>query len=192
MSTITKKKLVQVISQAQGVHPNEVRNIIQAFLDAITAIDEDAVPDDARGEQGERCRDDLEHPVQTEPIHRRIQPMHQCRHLTAIAVLDATARQAEAQPFAYSEMGPLAVAKPVINLHADEPEKSRHTAVPDQGAQDSRDAQCHIADVERTRRAHGAAAGHALTSSREMRPDSACKSAGFSNLSVGFRSISIQ
>ena len=36
MSTITKKKLVQVISQAQGVHPNEVRNIIQAFLDAIT------------------------------------------------------------------------------------------------------------------------------------------------------------
>ena len=36
MSTITKKRLIQVISQSQGVHPNEVRNIIQAFLDAVT------------------------------------------------------------------------------------------------------------------------------------------------------------
>lgn len=33
MATITKKKLVQMISQQQGVHPNEVRNVIQAFLD---------------------------------------------------------------------------------------------------------------------------------------------------------------
>ncbi len=36
MATITKKKLIQVISQNQGVHPNDVRNVIQAFLDAMT------------------------------------------------------------------------------------------------------------------------------------------------------------
>ena len=36
MATITKKKLVQVISQSKGVHPNEVRNVIQAFLDVMT------------------------------------------------------------------------------------------------------------------------------------------------------------
>lgn len=36
MSTITKKKLVQQISQARGVHPNDVRNVIQSFLDAMT------------------------------------------------------------------------------------------------------------------------------------------------------------
>lgn len=36
MATITKKKLIQVISQNQGVHPNDVRNVIQSFLDAMT------------------------------------------------------------------------------------------------------------------------------------------------------------
>jgi nucleoid DNA-binding protein len=36
MATVTKKKLIQVISQKQGVHPNEVRNIIQSFLDTMT------------------------------------------------------------------------------------------------------------------------------------------------------------
>jgi len=36
MATITKKKLIQVISQKQGVHPNEVRNVIQSFLDEMT------------------------------------------------------------------------------------------------------------------------------------------------------------
>lgn len=36
MATITKKKLVQVISQKQGLHPNEVRNVMQAFLDIMT------------------------------------------------------------------------------------------------------------------------------------------------------------
>jgi nucleoid DNA-binding protein len=36
MSTITKKKLIQNISQARGLHPNDVRNVIQAFLDAMT------------------------------------------------------------------------------------------------------------------------------------------------------------
>lgn len=36
MATITKKKLVQVISQKQGMHPNEVRNVIQSFLDEMT------------------------------------------------------------------------------------------------------------------------------------------------------------
>lgn len=36
MATITKKKLIQVISQNRGVHPNDVRNVIQSFLDAMT------------------------------------------------------------------------------------------------------------------------------------------------------------
>jgi len=36
MATITKKNLIQLISQKQGVHPNEVRNVIQEFLDAMT------------------------------------------------------------------------------------------------------------------------------------------------------------
>jgi len=36
MGTITKKKLIQVISQGQGLHPNDVRNVIQAFLDRMT------------------------------------------------------------------------------------------------------------------------------------------------------------
>ena len=36
MATITKKKLIQAISQAKGLHPNDVRNVIQAFLDAMT------------------------------------------------------------------------------------------------------------------------------------------------------------
>ena len=36
MATITKKKLIQVISQQRGVHPNDVRNVVQSFLDAMT------------------------------------------------------------------------------------------------------------------------------------------------------------
>ena len=36
MATITKKKLIQVISQKNGVHPNDVRNVIQSFLDIMT------------------------------------------------------------------------------------------------------------------------------------------------------------
>ena len=36
MATITKKKLIQVISQQRGVHPNDVRNVIQSFLDTMT------------------------------------------------------------------------------------------------------------------------------------------------------------
>jgi nucleoid DNA-binding protein len=36
MATITKKKLIQTISQIRGLHPNDVRNVIQAFLDAMT------------------------------------------------------------------------------------------------------------------------------------------------------------
>lgn len=36
MATITKKKLIQVISQEKGLHPNDVRNVIQAFLDRMT------------------------------------------------------------------------------------------------------------------------------------------------------------
>ena len=37
MATITKKKLIQEVSQEQEVHPNDVRNVIQAFLDIMTA-----------------------------------------------------------------------------------------------------------------------------------------------------------
>ncbi len=36
MATITKKKLINNISQAKGMHPNDVRNVIQAFLDEMT------------------------------------------------------------------------------------------------------------------------------------------------------------
>jgi integration host factor subunit beta len=36
MTTITKKELVIKISQKQNMHPNEVRNVIQAFLDEMT------------------------------------------------------------------------------------------------------------------------------------------------------------
>ncbi len=36
MGTITKKKLIQVISQKRGVHPNDVRNVVQSFLDTMT------------------------------------------------------------------------------------------------------------------------------------------------------------
>lgn len=36
MATVTKKKLIQVISQKKGMHPNDVRGIVQSFLDAMT------------------------------------------------------------------------------------------------------------------------------------------------------------
>ena len=38
MTTITKKKLIQKISQNKGMHPNDVRGVIQAFLDEITTV----------------------------------------------------------------------------------------------------------------------------------------------------------
>ncbi len=31
--TVTKKQLVHAISQEKGIHPNDVRHVIQAFLD---------------------------------------------------------------------------------------------------------------------------------------------------------------
>ena len=34
--TMTKKKLITKISQDKGMHPNDVRNVIQAFLDEMT------------------------------------------------------------------------------------------------------------------------------------------------------------
>lgn len=36
MATMTKKKLVQQIATKKGMHPNDVRNVIQSFLDAMT------------------------------------------------------------------------------------------------------------------------------------------------------------
>lgn len=36
MATVTKKKLINAISQQKGIHPNDVRNVIQAFLDTMT------------------------------------------------------------------------------------------------------------------------------------------------------------
>ncbi len=35
MGTITKKKLIQEISTKRGMHPNEVRNVIQSFLESM-------------------------------------------------------------------------------------------------------------------------------------------------------------
>jgi len=35
-STITKKKLINSISDEKGLHPNDVRHVIQAFLDKMT------------------------------------------------------------------------------------------------------------------------------------------------------------
>lgn len=36
MATVTKKKLISNISQKRGMHPNDVRSVIQEFLDAMT------------------------------------------------------------------------------------------------------------------------------------------------------------
>jgi nucleoid DNA-binding protein len=36
MATVTKKKLIQTIAQKKGVHPDDVREVIQSFLDAMT------------------------------------------------------------------------------------------------------------------------------------------------------------
>ncbi len=36
MTTVTKKKLIQSISQSRSVHPTDVRNVIQSFLDEMT------------------------------------------------------------------------------------------------------------------------------------------------------------
>lgn len=35
-STTTKKKLINFISQEKGIHPSDVRHVIQAFLDKMT------------------------------------------------------------------------------------------------------------------------------------------------------------
>ncbi len=35
-STMTKKKLINSISKDKGIHPNDVRHVVQAFLDKIT------------------------------------------------------------------------------------------------------------------------------------------------------------
>jgi integration host factor subunit beta len=35
-ATTTKKKLIHSISQEKGIHPNDVRHVIQAFLDKMT------------------------------------------------------------------------------------------------------------------------------------------------------------
>lgn len=36
--TITKKQLINSISQEKGIHPNDVRHVIQAFLDKMTDV----------------------------------------------------------------------------------------------------------------------------------------------------------
>lgn len=35
-NTMTKKKLIQSISQEKSIHPNDVRHVIQSFLDKMT------------------------------------------------------------------------------------------------------------------------------------------------------------
>lgn len=34
--TVTKRQLINTISQEKGIHPNDVRHVIQAFLDKMT------------------------------------------------------------------------------------------------------------------------------------------------------------
>jgi len=36
MATVTKKKLIQKIAQKKGLHPNDVRTVVQAFLDEMS------------------------------------------------------------------------------------------------------------------------------------------------------------
>ena len=36
MGTVTKKRLINAISQEKGINPTDVRNVIQAFLDKMT------------------------------------------------------------------------------------------------------------------------------------------------------------
>lgn len=36
--TMTKRELVSLISQERGIHPNDVRNIVQAFLDTMIDV----------------------------------------------------------------------------------------------------------------------------------------------------------
>lgn len=36
MATITKKQLIQFISEQRSLHPNDVRDVIQSFLDTMT------------------------------------------------------------------------------------------------------------------------------------------------------------
>lgn len=38
MGTITKKSLIHKISQKKGIHPNDVRVVVQAFLDEMTDV----------------------------------------------------------------------------------------------------------------------------------------------------------
>jgi nucleoid DNA-binding protein len=38
MKTITKKFLVQQIAQSKGMHPNDVRTVVQAFLDEMISV----------------------------------------------------------------------------------------------------------------------------------------------------------
>ncbi|MFA6915908.1 MAG: HU family DNA-binding protein [Parachlamydiales bacterium] len=35
-ATMTKKRLIQSIAQEKGIHPNDVRHVIQSFLDKMT------------------------------------------------------------------------------------------------------------------------------------------------------------
>lgn len=35
-NTMTKKKLINSISQKKGIHPNDVRHVVQAFLDEMS------------------------------------------------------------------------------------------------------------------------------------------------------------
>ncbi|MDN3507753.1 MAG: HU family DNA-binding protein [Simkaniaceae bacterium] len=38
MATYTKKKLVQQIASKRGMHPNDVKNVVQSFLDEMIDI----------------------------------------------------------------------------------------------------------------------------------------------------------
>src|SRR5450631_1873312 len=178
---------------------NRIR--LSACVAPVAAVDVYAVAQNAECEQCQRSRQDLEYFVQSQPIHGCVEPMHQRGQPTRVAVFDATAGQPEAHSFGHAEMSPISIAKPKVDLQTDEVQECRKAAVAQHGAERAGNAQQDHAAVRgclragRRFRTHGAPTapdGHALTSSLEICPDSPCKSEGFSNPSVGLRSMSIQ
>ena len=99
----------------------------------------------------------------------------------------SAAHQPHSYAVAHADTGPFSLAKPAMQLHADEIEKCAETSVADDRADDARRAQysgshAHVWPADRASfdlKANNAA-GFAL------------QIGGFSKLSVGFKSISIQ
>src|SRR5450631_1556712 len=100
-------------------------------IEAILAIDEQAIPGNAYGEYRKRRRNDLEHLVHTEPIYRGVEPIHECGEPAGIAALDAAMSQSYSEPVGQADMRPLPFAKPTVGLQSDQIQKRAKTAVAD-------------------------------------------------------------